>query len=258
MNFGEVRIGEDVTDFSDTLGYFDSDGDRYAQPELRLIAGGVYAFKKHRIEAHFKTAGSGLTILTDAALTYSLDFRDDGVVYLNYRHWVEDSYWGPRVEIGTEPAGTYGADEPVHLVWILDADTLSTSVTINGVTHTRSGLAQVFPGLRNGVGYPGPGSIRLSSGQGGSVALRSLKVTGDLWAGPMWLTGDERWGVETDVVEVPVSVPATGTWQPEFCINGVDWVPFGAPITQQDSVTGFAFGTLVARSACARLQSVTD
>ena len=132
----------------------------------------------------------------------------------------------------------------------------STSITVNGTTYTRTGLANVYLGLLNGDMFPGPLTIRFSSDS--SFTMRSLRITGENWAGPLWMTDAPTGSVETDIATVPIKIPATGTWQPEFSFNGRDWTPFGGTVTQATSLSRFGFACLVAPQVFARLREIPE
>ncbi len=259
LNFGEAKIGNAPPALSDTAAILKTNWSgtgsfAYSQPELQLIAGGVYAFQKHRIDVRFQFAspeaigvGDGFTILTDGGVTSRLDFRHDGAIHLLSNV--------PAGAAEMTVAGSFDIAQPVHLVWEIDSIGRATSVTVNGVTHHRSGLTVRAIGLRNGRIYPGPGWIRFSFNDtqaAGQLALRSVKVTGSEWDGPLLQQDGGLWGTERDVVIMPQSLPGPGNWQAEFSRDGNKWLPLGEPMNLQYGLTGFAcpkpyFSTFFAR-----------
>ena len=238
----------------------------YSQLEFNVFERGVYSFHKHRIEAEFQSVnpagfsgGDGFRILTDGGMTYSLDFTADGKVTLAFNVPRAQPAWPGQTQLQFSPAGTFNPAAPVHVAIETDSDTGSATIIVNGTPVTFTGLVQPDYGTRNGVTITGPRVIRLSlddSGTPAPLALRSFKVTGDDYAGPLIRSvGYPAEPTEAGSVIVPVNVPQTGTWQAEFSENGADWVPFGAPFTYASQVDSVVFGSMAAPRMFVRLAS---
>lgn len=236
----------------------------YSQLEFNVFERGVYSFHKHRIEAEFQwvnpagfSGGDGFRILTDGGMTYSLDFAADGKVTLGYNVPRANPAWPGQTQLQFTPAGTFNPAAPVHVAIETDSNAGTATIIVNGTPVTFTGLVQPDYGTRNGVTVTGPQFIRLSlddSGTPGPLAIRSFKVTGDDYAGPLIRSvGYPAEPTEAGSVIVPVQVPKTGTWQAEFSENGTDWVPFGSSFTHGFGVHSVVFGSLVAPRMFVRL-----
>ncbi len=227
--------------------------------EFNLFAGGVYVFRKHRIELTFQfvnpaalAVNEGFTIFTDTGVTQSLRFRGNGDVILSsYVPRVPPNPNGSNNTV-TEatPAGSFNTALPVHVVWETDINQARTTVTINGVAVTKSGLSEVFSGARNWSVFRGPTAIRLShqdSGGDGPLAIRSVRITGDDHDGPQYQStgGANPLFHETNVMTVPFKLPSTGNWQPQFSEDGAIWQTFGGVVNATKPITSVSFGTLV-------------
>lgn len=239
----------------------------YSQLQFDLFAGGVYAFRKHRIEMRFKwgnPAGfsglDGLRLMTDGGVTYSLDFHPDGSVKLFSEVLVNDPIFGWRVTEQMTHAGDFDPALPVHAILETDVAAKTAKVTVNGVVHTVSGLAELGYALRNGELFSGPFQLRLSLDdrfQDAPLALESFRISGSDYDGPLLQqAGDPQVYSEEGVVVLPVKVPPTGSWRPEFSLDGVAWTPFAVPLTAGNKVVSAAFGSVVSPRAMVRLRSV--
>lgn len=240
---------------------------RYSQMEFQMFTGGVYAFRKHRIETTFRPGGAGgmaagdtLNILTDGGVTNWLMFDSTGKVYLSSNVMAHNTPWGDRVESQSQQVATFNASQPVHLVWETDIDGGSTTVTVNGQTTTVSGLSPMVYGLRNWQAYPGPLSLRMnfaSNSTTSSLALSSVKITGDDYDGPIYV--DPGGPItENDVTTVPFEAPTTGTWQPQFSLDGLQWKSYGETVSAGFPFGSISFGTQVSSTMLFRLKRVPE
>ncbi len=241
-----------------------------AAVEFNLFAGGVYVFRKHRIELTFQfvdpgalAANEGFTIFTEVGVARSLRFRGNGEVILNsHVPRVPPNPNGVNNTV-TEAtsAGTFDPALPVHVIWETDIGQARTTVTVNGVAFTKSGLSEVFAGTRNWSTFRGPTEIRLShqdTGGDGPLAIRSVRITGDDHDGPQYVSsgGPNPLFYETGVMTVPFKLPPTGTWQPEFSEDGSAWQTFGGVVNSTQPITSVSFGTLVSPKMFFRLVQV--
>jgi hypothetical protein len=238
--------------------------------EFNLFAGGVYVFRKHRIELTFQfvdpgalAANEGFTIFTEFGVTQSLNFDGSGNVRL--RSFVlrvpPNPNWVNNTVPESTPAGSFDPALPVHVVWETDITNARTTVTVNGVAVSKSGLSEVFGGTRNWSTFRGPTEFRLShqdSGGDGPLAIRSVRITGDDHDGPQYVSsgGPNPLFYETDVMTVPFTLPPTGTWQPEFSEDGSAWQTFGGVVNSTQPITSVSFGTLVSPKMFFRLVQV--
>ena len=266
--FGEVAIGNAPSPWSGTAAMMRPilTGSSYYYSQMRfvMLSGSVYAFRKHRIETSFKfpasVAGDDLTISTDGGVTYSLSFGSSGYVVL-YKNVIEyGGHWGDRVVSRYQALSPFDPTQAVHLIWETDIDGGKTTVTINGNSTTVTGLSPDPIGLRNWQLYPGPSHVRMnfsSTGITRHLALRSVRITGDDYDGPLFVEPDA--GVyEKDVATVPFEAPASGTWQPQFSIGGTQWKNYGQPIGADFPFSSISFGKQVSPTMFFRLERVAD
>ena len=205
------------------------------------------------------STGDGFRIFTDGGMTYSLDFNPDGKVTLAYNVPRAQPAWPGQTQLQFSPAGTFDPAAPVDVSIETDSGTGTATITVNGTPVMFTGLIQPNYGIRNWETMDGPQEVRLSlddSGPQAPLALRSFKVAGNDYAGPLIRSaGDPAAPTEAGSVIVPVHVPQTGTWQAEFSENGADWVPFGAPFTYASQVDSVVFGSMAAPRMFVRLAS---
>jgi hypothetical protein len=241
-----------------------------AAVNFNLFAGGVYVFRKHRIELTFQfvdsgalAANEGFTIFTDFGVTQSLNFDGSGNVRL--RSFVPrvppNPNWSNNTVSESTPAGTFDPAMPVHVIWETDIGQARTTVTVNGVAVMKSGLSEVFAGTRNWSAFRGPTEIRLShqdTAADGPLAIRSVRITGDDHDGPQYESGGgpNPLFYETGVMTVPFKLPPTGTWQPEFSEDGSAWKTFGGVVNSNQPITSVSFGTLLSPRMFFRLVEV--
>jgi len=235
----------------------------YSQVRFDMVAGWcAYAFRKHRIELTFRflnpsglTGGDGLNILTDGGVTYSLFFAADGKAYLTSNK--PDPYDPSGTVFDYSEAGAFDSSSEVQLVWEMDSRHGSSTVTVNGITSTFSGLAQTYLGARNQNLFNGPLWIRLNHEDADSnapVAVKSIRIVGDDYDGPILDAADLTSPyVERDVVNVPFKIPSTGTWQPEFSMDGSHWVQFGGTLDSSFPAPTACFGKRVSPKMFIRL-----
>lgn len=211
----------------------------YSQHSYWLFGGGVYVFRKNRIEMEFKfgspellAADEGLRISTFGGVTNWLEFRPGGEVVLN----ANDLDPGTGTTSSSESvAGVFDRTQPVQVVWEFDGEAGTTTVTVNGVAVERSGLGVSSSGIRNYLLYPAPWQVvmRFSDlDSQSSLDLRSFRVVGCGYDGPLFHTaGDPLSSFDLDQVVLPLELPATGIWQPQFSLDMEDWVAFGVPLS---------------------------
>lgn len=232
-----------------------------------LVNGGIYAFRSHRIETTFRfldagslTGDESLRIFTDGGVTYSLDFHANGSVLLFYHVMEYGGYWGDRVVMEHQPMTSFDPEQPVHLIWETDIDAGSTTVSINGQATTVTGLSPVSYGIRNWQLFPGPLFVRFGfedGGRGRTLAVRSMKITGDDYDGPLY-TEPDAGTPESDVITVPFEAPASGIWQPQFSLDGNKWKSYGVPIGADLPFQSVSFSRLVSPTMFFRLEKVDD
>lgn len=236
----------------------------FSQMQFFMLSGSVYAFRKHRIETTFRfpasAAGDSLSISTDGGVTYSLDFAASGEVGLFTNVMELGGYWGDRVVIQYQALDPVDTSQPVHVIWETDIDGGSTTVTINGNPTTVTGLSPEQVGIRNWQYYPGPLIVRFNYSSDGTtrrLALRSVKISGDDYDGPLFVPPD--FGVsENDVATVPFVPPTSGTWQPQFSLNGETWKNYGQPVGADFPFSSISFGQRVASRMFFRLSRVEE
>jgi hypothetical protein len=238
--------------------------------QFNLFAGGVYVFRKHRVELAFQfvdpgnlAVSEGFSIFTEFGVTHSLNFQGNGNVML--RSFVPRVPPNPNGSNNTvteaTPAGSFNPALPVHVVWETDIIQARTTVTVNGVAVTKSGLSEVFAGIRNWSTFRGPTEIRLSHQDAGGdcpLAIRSVRITGDDHDGPQYVSAGAPSPLfhETDVMTVPFNLPPTGAWQPQFSEDGLIWQTFGGVVNSSQPITSVSFGTLVSPRMFFRLVEV--
>lgn len=259
--FGDVLLEQAPTGWTGTSAVMRSnltnDGPlNYSQMQFDMFAGGVYVFRRHRIDMTFQfmnpasPSGSGLTILTDGGVGYSLSFASSGTMTLLTNVMEYDSHWGDRVVTQTTQIGSFDPAAPVHLIWETDVNGGSTTLTINETVNTFTGLSPRLVGLRNWRPFPGPLFIRISLSDVDSdspVALQSVRITASDYDGPLYeIPVADSLNLEKEVAVVPLSIPDTGTWQPQYSTDGTHWETYGAPISAESMVESVRFGTLVA------------
>ncbi len=262
--FGSVVIGNAPSPWTGTAAMMrpaTAGSFYYSQMEFIMLSGSVYAFRKHRIETTFRfptsVAGDGLTIFTTGGVTNSLSFGSSGGVSLNSNVMEYGGPWGDRVVSQYQALPSFDSAQPVHLIWETDIDGGKTTVTINGNSTTVSGLSPQASGSRNWGLHPGPIFVRInfaSSGTTHHLALRSFRITGDDYDGPAFTTTEEA-VTENDVVTVPFDPPTSGTWQPQFSIDGKQWKNFTAPINAGNHFSAVSFGKQAAPRMFFRLSS---
>jgi hypothetical protein len=237
---------------------------------FNLFAGGVYVFRKHRIELTFQFVdpaalgvSEGFTVFTEFGVTRSLRFRGNGEVILSsFVPRVPPNPNGSNNTVPEDsPAGNFNPALPVHVIWETDINQSRTTVTINGVAVTKSGLSEVFGGTRNWSAFRGPTEFRLShqdSGGDGPLAIRSVRITGDDHDGPQYDSsgGPNPLFHETDVMTIPFKLPPAGNWQPQFSEDGSAWQTFGGVVNSTQPITSVSFGTLVSPKMFFRLVQV--
>lgn len=234
----------------------------YSQMRFIMLSGSVYAFRKHRIETTFRfptsVTGDELKIFTEGGVTSYLGFTSSGGVGLSSNVMEYGGTWGDRVVSQYQALPSFDPAQPVNLVWETDIDGGKTTVTINGTTTTVSGLSPGANGTRNWSLYPGPIFVRInfaSSGTTRHLALRSFRITGDDYDGPA-LTEAGEVVTENDVVTIPFDPPTSGTWQPQFSIDGKQWKNFAGPINSGNHFSAVSFGKQVAPGMFFRLGRV--
>jgi hypothetical protein len=266
--FGDVVVGNAPSPWSGTAAMMrpalTGSSFYYSQMRFAMLSGSVYAFRKHRIEATFlfpaSVAGDALTILTDGGVTNALSFGSSGDVGLAFNVMEYGGPWGDRVVSRYQALSSFDPSQPVHLVWETDIDGGKTTVTINGNSTTVTGLSPDAYGIRNWQLYPGPIDVRLNFSSNGTtrhLALRSVRITGDDYDGPLFVEPDA--GVaENDVATVPFEAPASGTWQPQFSIGGTQWKNYGQPIGADFPISSISFGKQVSPAMFFRLERVAE
>jgi hypothetical protein len=266
--FGDVVIGNAPPPWSGTAAMMrpalTGSALYYSQMRFFMLSGSVYAFRKHRIETTFQFPASGvgdaLSILTDGGVTYALSFGSSGAVGLDFHVMETDVHLGERLVRKYQALSPIDPSQPVHLIWETDIDGGKTTVTINGNQTTVSGLSPDAYGIRNWQLYPGPIQVRLnfsSTGTTRHLGLRSIRITGDDYDGPLFVAPDA--GVsENDVATVPFVAPASGTWQPQFSIDGTQWKNYGQPIGPDFPFSSISFGKQVSPSMFFRLGRVAE
>jgi hypothetical protein len=236
----------------------------YSQIECMILGGPVYAFRKHRIETTFRfptpMAAESLTIHTDGGVTNHLIFTSSGSVSLNSNVMEYGGNWGDRVTSQYQVLPSFDPAQAVHLIWETDIDGGKSTITINGNVTTVNGLSPQYVGSRNWWQFPGPLFVRLnfaSSGTTRHLALQSLRITGDDYDGPAFTEPGEEI-TENEVITVPFVPPTSGTWQPQFSVDGKQWRNYGIPISAGFSYTSVSFGKLATDKMFFRLGSVNE
>lgn len=240
----------------------------YSQLEFRMITGSVYAFRKHRIELVFRFLDQGasgadeaMTISTDGGLAYRLDLSGDGGIGLISGVLEHDPVWGDRVVTQYDPAGSFDPAQPVHVILETDINLRTATVTVNGQARQFTERYPQLGGFRNMVGYPGPVSVRVNfSASSGTttLALRKVKITGDDYDGPLFHYDTPSEPTEVDVVTVPFEAPQSGTWQPEFSMDGTKWTSCGGTMAVYSPIHAVSFGRLVSPTMFFRVRKVAD
>ena len=261
---GNVVIGNAPSPWTGTAAMMQptaTGGSYRSQMQFIMLSGSVYAFRKHHIETTFRfptsVAGDGVTISTNGGVTNFLSFTSSGGVGLNSNVMEYGTPWGDRVVSQHQALPSFDSTQPVHVIWETDIDGGRTTVTINGNPTTVSGLAPKPAGFRNWAFYPGPVFIQIkfaSSGTTHHLALRSIRITGDDYDGPAFTTTEEA-VTENDVITVPFDPPTSGTWQPQFSIDGTQWKNFAVPINVENHFSAVSFGKQVAPRMFFRLSS---
>lgn len=267
--FGEVRLENAAAPWTGTTammrplltpnGVF-----HYSQMQWVMLSGSVYAFSKHRIETVFRfpstAATDALTIFTYGGVTEYLSFGSSGQVGLSTNVMEVGGYWGDRVVSQYRALDPIDTSQPVHLIWETDINGGSTTVTINGNSTTVAGLSPQPTGVRNWQLYPGPLFVRFnysSNGTSRHLALRSVKITGDDYDGPLFVPPDM--GVtENDVATAPFVPPTSGTWQPQFSLDGQIWKNYGQPVGADFPFSSISFGKRVSPNMFFRLSRVEN
>jgi len=234
----------------------------YSQMSFVMLSGSVYAFRKHRIETVFRflssEPGDAMTIHTDGGVTYALNFDSSGSVTLSKNVMAYGTTWGDRIEIVDQSLAPFDPSQPVHLIWETDIDGGKTIITINGNATTVTGLSPQPMGLRNGQMYPGPLYVRMnfsSTGTTRHLALRSVRITGDDYDGPLFVAPDA--GItENDVATARFVHPPVGTWQPQFSIDGKTWKNYAQPVSSDFTYDWISFGTRVGPKMLFRVKRV--
>lgn len=273
INLGKAVIGFAPSELADTAALLSSDWDgessfAYSQLQLQLMNGGVYAFRKNRIEIQFQftnpdaaSPGDEFSIFTDGGVTYSLHISTSGQTFIS-TNVIASSPWGDRVTQVTTELGSVKVRKPIHLIWEIDDEDKTTTVTLNGSSTTFDNLSVRSPALRNSVHYPGPMWIRLNYNDTGSqeaLALKSVRVTGSKWDGPFFRSGAAYpWGTETGILTLDMRPPQLGTWQPEYSFDGSNWTSFGSPVSRfsRHNLRDFDFGTQISNVGLVRFREV--
>ena len=271
INFGKAIIGFAPSELADTaaLLFSDCDGESSsAYSQLQLMNGGVYAFRKNRIEIYFQftnpnaaSPGDEVSIFTDGGVTYSLRISTSGQSFIS-TNVIASSPWGDRVTQVTAELGSVNVRKPIHLIWEIDDEDKTTTVTLNGSSTTFDNLSIRSPALRNSLDYPGPIWIRLSYNDTGSqeaLALKSVRVTGSKWDGPLFRSdAASPWGKETGILTLDMRPPQLGTWQPEYSFDGSNWISFGSPVSRfsRHNLKGFDLGTQISNVGLVRFREV--
>ncbi|MDB2673690.1 hypothetical protein N9Y81_01915 [Akkermansiaceae bacterium] len=273
INLGKAVIGFAPSELADTAALLSSDWDgessfAYFQLQLQLMNGGVYAFRKNRIEIQFQftnpdaaSPGDEFSIFTDGGVTYSLHISTSGQTFIS-TNVIASSPWGDRVTQVTTELGSVKVRKPIHLIWEIDDEDKTTTVTLNGSSTTFDNLSVRSPALRNSVHYPGPMWIRLNYNDTGSqeaLALKSVRVTGSKWDGPLFRSDAAYpWGTETGILTLDMRPPQLGTWQPEYSFDGSNWTSFGSPVSRfsRHNLRDFDFGTQISNVGLVRFREV--
>jgi hypothetical protein len=258
--FGAVEIGTAPSPWSGTAAFLKPaavGSFHYSQMQFVMLTGSVYAFRKHRIEMTFQmpSAPSNLNIFTDGGVTSYLGLSHAGQAAIETHTGPSDNPVGQHQQLPP-----FDATQPVHLVWETDIDGTKTMVTLNGNATTIPGLTPNLMGLRNWQGYPGPIFIRLNLSAADThthLALRSIRIIGDDYDGPLFVEPDGEVS-EHDVATVPFQAPESGTWQPQFSIDGQQWKNYAQPVDADFPFSAISFGRRVSPTMFFRLQEVTD
>lgn len=265
--FGSVVIGNAPSPWSGTAAMMRpavAGSFFYSQIQCMMFSGSVYAFRKHRIETTFRFpasgAADGLTIHTDGGVTNYLSLTASGGVGLSSNVMEYGGPWGDRVTSQYQVLPSFDPAQAVHLVWETDIDGGKTTITINGNPTTVSGLSPQAFGSRNWGIYAGPIFIRLNFASNETtrhLALRSFRITGDDYDGPAFSEAGDAVS-ENDVVSIPFNPPTSGTWQPQFSMDGILWKNFAVPINSTNHFSAISFGKRAAPRMFFRLSNAVQ
>ncbi len=232
---------------------------RLCQLRFRLTAGGVYAFRRHRIETTFQfpqtedpESVATLNFHFDGSAVTWLSFGRDGSVRLAAEVMEPLAEGGEREARVVKKLTTLETGVPVHLFLELDSPARSARISVNGAIFTVSDLQPLGGGLRNRGLHPGPIDIRVSHDsydKPNTVALKAIRITGSDYDGPLLHDGElpsQPSSAEIGVVTIPFAPPATGAWYPQFSVDGRTWMDMGAPHDEGQVPTHVSFGALIA------------